>query len=70
MQDISGCGARLLANRQFPVGTVIRLVLNGDLIRQCVVRRCRPVPDSAKFEIGVEVIEAGWPKDLVPSGDE
>jgi hypothetical protein len=70
MQDISGCGARLLVNRQFAVGTGIRIVVNGDIARQCIVRRCRPVPDSPKFEIGVEVMEAGWPKDLVPPEDE
>jgi hypothetical protein len=70
MQDISRCGGCLLVNRSFQVGTDIRVVLSGGVERRCIVRRCVPVPGLEKFEIGFEVIEAGWPESVLPADEE
>jgi hypothetical protein len=70
MQDISVFGARLFVKQPFPVGAHILVVLSAEIRRNCVVRRCRPIPNSPKFEIGVEVIEAGWPETVVPLDEE
>jgi hypothetical protein len=70
MQDISRSGGRLLVNRSFQVGTDIRVALSGGIERQCIVRRCVPVAGLQKFEIGFEVIEAGWPESVLPADEE
>jgi hypothetical protein len=70
MQDISRCGGCLLVNRSFQVGTDILVALSGGVERRCIVRRCVPVPELQKFEIGFEVIEAGWPEDVLPADEE
>lgn len=70
MQDISRCGGCLLANRSLPVGTDILVALSGGVERRCVVRRCVPVAELQKFEIGFEVIEAGWPESVLPADEE
>lgn len=70
MQDISRCGGCLLANRSLPVGTDILVALSGGVERRCIVRRCVPVAELQKFEIGFEVIEAGWPESVLPADEE
>lgn len=69
MQDISKCGGRAFVNRSFQVGTDIRVTLGGDVTRSCVVRRCVPLSEGQKFEIGFEVIDESWPESVLPPDD-
>ncbi|HZQ55496.1 MAG TPA: PilZ domain-containing protein [Bryobacteraceae bacterium] len=69
MQDISKCGGRVFVTRSFPVGTDIRVTLGGDVTRNCVVRRCVPLAEAQKFDIGFEVIDESWPTSVLPADD-
>ena len=69
MQDISKCGGRIFVNRSFRVGTDIRVALTGEVVRDCVVRRCVPFAEAQKFEIGFEVIGDSWPASVLPPDD-
>jgi len=69
MQDISKCGGRVFVNRSFQVGTDIRVTLGGDITRSCVVRRCLPLAEAHKFEIGFEVVDESWPESILPPDD-
>lgn len=69
MQDISKGGGRVFVNRAFLVGTDIRVTLGGEVTRDCVVRRCIPLADAQKFEVGFEVIDDSWPASVLPPDD-
>ena len=63
--DISKSGGRLQMNRPIEVGSEITVHLANEVVRTAVVRRCMPVTALNKFDIGIELMGACWPRNLV-----
>src|SRR6478609_1618552 len=67
MQDVSRTGGRLRSNRRFEPGSEISVRLPNATERSAVVRRCIPIEDGTKFDIGLELMAQAWPDAMMTS---
>src|SRR3954454_15071945 len=67
MQDVSRTGGRLRSNRHFDPGSEISIRLPKTTERAAVIRRCIPIEDGTKFDIGFELLAQTWPETIMSS---
>jgi hypothetical protein len=55
----------LYVNRPVELGSEIVVQLGNNVERSASVRRCEPVPETEKFDVGFELMLSRWPEDLL-----
>jgi hypothetical protein len=63
--DISRSGGRLKTNRSLDIGSEITVRMANKVERVGVVRRCRPIPEENKFDLGLELLGNSWPDEVL-----